>query len=444
VLGCTRSPERGSLGSRDWVYPSHRTAPFVPAVATFQPLSVIHVADGIHWLLPPCHETGPIHFNLGHAVLDELFPIWYGLRKFGLEDADFAVAVRDARVGYSQSHEIFARFAGRPLVDLSEWPRGQWVRVETLLVGAGWTGLNAVSPAYQMSPPPTGQASDALRRFRDRMHARYDLAVSPHRRRSTDKRVGGRPLQALLVPNKRDYGDLVSIARAVERECPGVEANVLDFGKSFLWDDQLAAFGAADIYVSGIGTGFVGSFLLPDGAVAINLGHHMRCVSAADCATARALGYPPNGTVHFQDEHLSRSVDYTAVIHADPAAVRAGLRPADVVGLVCRAAAAIRGGFELPVPSDANSSPLGVAAAAALVEVDGLYAVKVTGLNPRTGAHSDECWARAEALLCDEGWFGRCGVAIPPGWHAAMHARFGLERYCGPGPLPSDPTVHHP
>jgi hypothetical protein len=35
------------------------------------------------------------------------------------------------------------------------------------------------------------------------------------------------------------------------------------------------AFSKADIYVSGIGTGFVGSFLQPDGSVAVNVGHQM-------------------------------------------------------------------------------------------------------------------------------------------------------------------------
>jgi hypothetical protein len=444
VLGCSRTPERGALGSRDWVLPGHAAAVFAPAVLALDSEDAIRAlvgvgasaAAGVHWALPACHDGRAlsIHFNLGHAVLDELFPAWNGLRKFGLEDADFAVMLPDARADYSQNHEIFARFAGRPLEDLSEWPRGRWVRVETVLAGAGWTGLNAVSPTYQMSPPPLGPARDALRRFRDRMHLRHGLPASPRRRLSTDGRALDRPLRVLLVPNKRSYGVLSELARAAERACPGVEAEALDFREAFLWEDQLAAFGAADIYVSGIGTGFVGSFLLPDGAVAINLGHHMLCGDAADCAAVRALGYPPNGTVHYQDEHLSRSAGYTAVLHADPVAVRAGLRPGDVAALVCRAAGLIRGGFEMPVSPDANSSPLGAAAAAVLSEVPGLYAVKATGLNPRTGVHADECWARAEALLCDEGWFHRCGVDVPLGWHKAMRARFGLGPYCGPRP----------
>jgi hypothetical protein len=147
----------------------------------------------------------------------------------------------------------------------------------------------------------------------------------------------------------------------------------------------------------------------------------------------RANGYPPDGTVHYQDEHLSRSINYATVLHASPAAIRAGLAPWDVAGLVCQAAAAIRRGFPLPVPPDANSSPLALAAAAVLSEYPAVYVVKATGLNPATGRHMMECWARAEGLLCDEGWFRRCGVAAPapPGWHAAMQTRFGLADYCG-------------
>ena len=124
-------------------------------------------------------------------------------------------------------------------------------------------------------------------------------------------------------------------------------------------------------------------------------------------------------------------MDYSRVVYADPRAVRAGLNSSYVSDLICSAAAAILAGFPIPVGPDENSSPLGRAAAALMQEDDRLHRVKATGLNPSTGEHSFECWARAEGFLCDEGWFRRCGLQVEPGWHAAMQSRFGLADYCG-------------
>ena len=141
-------------------------------------------------------------------------------------------------------------------------------------------------------------------------------------------------------------------------------------------------------------------------------------------------------------------MDYSRVVYADPRAVRAGLNSSYVSDLICSAAAAILAGFPIPVGPDENSSPLGResepprrlspdwqagrrAAAALMQEDDRLHRVKATGLNPSTGEHSFECWARAEGFLCDEGWFRRCGLQVEPGWHAAMQSRFALAEYCG-------------
>ena len=323
VLNCARCPEKSFVGSRDWVFDSHhKSNVFVPERKGFRTAAEVdeffqgkpvELRSGTHFLFAHCHDgfEGAIHWNLGHALLDELFPAWYGLLKFGLEDEDFAILVRRARAEYSQNHEIFAAFSGRPLEDMDEWPPDTWIRLETVLAGVGHTGLNSVSRDYRLS----GTRRNSLKLFRNRMFARFGIRPSPERRVSSAGRPR-RPLRAVLVPNKRGMGDLDGHARAARAKCPGVEASVVDFRESFLWEAQLRIFREADVYVSGIGTGFVGSFLVADGAVAVNLGSHQVYGEGDNATYWRSLGYVRHGVVHFQDEYLSRSVGCSRAVCA--------------------------------------------------------------------------------------------------------------------------------
>ena len=264
--------------------------------------------------------------------------------------------------------------------------------------------------------------------FRDRMIFRYGIKRSgpdPNASRTV------RRLKAVIVPNKREIGNLNLHAQMVHAKCPDIDVVELDFKKTFLWEDQLQIFYDADIYVSGIGTGFVCSFLIHDGAVVVNLGSHQVYGDQDNATFWRSMGYPKHNVVHYQDEFLSRSVDYSKVFYAEPQDIRAGLSSSYVSDLICSAGQHVRSGFPMPVSPDENSSPLGRAAATLLQEDTSLYLVKATGLNPLTGEHSVECWARADGFLCDEGWFARCGLPIAPGWHAAMQKRFSLSDYCG-------------
>jgi hypothetical protein len=439
VLNCARCPEKSHLGSRSWVFQTHEeNNVFLPRKKFFRSLrelngffhgKKIRKSTGFHFLFGNCHDDshGAIHWNLGHALLDELYPVWYGMLKFGLENENFTILVKNAMASYSQNHEIFAAFSGSPLQDTNEWPSDTWIHIDTVLAGVGWTGLNSVSRDYQLS----GMSRNALKLFRNRMLSRYGIMYSSAGQSVENSSRMASRLKAVIVPNKRDIGNLNHHVQMVQAKCPDVDVVVLDFKKQFLWEDQLQIFSKADIYVSGIGTGFVCSFLVPDGAVTINLGSHQVHHDQDKGNYWRSLGYPKHNVVHFQDEFLSRSVDYSRVFYADPQRIRAGLNSHYVSDLICSAAQHKRSGYPIPVSPDENSSPLGRAAATLMQEDNSLYLVKATGLNPKTGEFLMECWARAEAFLCDEGWFTRCGLPVAPGWHAAMQERFAISDYCG-------------
>ena len=195
-------------------------------------------------------------------------------------------------------------------------------------------------------------------------------------------------LNAVIIVNKRDLGNLAEYARVISSNInASISARVVDLGSLGLCN-QLEIFGNTDIYISGVGTALTSSFLLPDGAVVVNLG---------DVDNSNVVG--------FWDEYIVGSAEWLGAIYAPVLKRRSGLNGNLVSNLAIQAAQLLRSNFSLTqnrimFPKLDNLSPAGKAIAG-YFDIDNKPWLLMTGALA-TSANPTDCIMKAwaEKLVC--------------------------------------------
>ena len=189
------------------------------------------------------------------------------------------------------------------------------------------------------------------RRFRSRMYDSYSIQRPQERTSSGEHRVRGDDgaihLKALLLPNKREWGDLGAMVKAINSRLASyhpstssgtlfrVMAQVFDWSEFNTMQTQLEVLRDVDIYVSSVGTALTLQYILPDTSVVINVGHE-------------------DG---FWEEHLVAANRHLAGIY--PSTVKAIRSEDEIVELVSQAVEKIASDFSIPVPRGSSLSKYG-------------------------------------------------------------------------------------
>jgi hypothetical protein len=294
-----------------------------------------------------------------------------------------------------------------------------------MIVGHGHMGMSSLDRNY-CSPGQRsrGYGVDALKSFRNRMYAAYQVAaptVVPAWRplvaeNTTPSSATGihnstaspssksdvfsstawqRKLRVLVIANKRPfYPDLRQAADLMQSA--GLDARLVEFPMPF--QRQLEMLREADIVISGVGTSLLAAVFLSDGATVVNLG-----TSEKSCAWS------------YMEEFLLCGTDWVRTVYN-----RVPNFPVrHVLALFEEAAANYQTGrdhpraqrFALPVPIEQSLSPIGRAVREYFQHDIRMWLALVGDSIPGGG---DACLGWGERFLCSPWQFEAHGC-IPRG-----------------------------
>lgn len=303
------------------------------------------------------------HWNFGHHVLEAMYAAWMGTAKFDLENETLCFITTPGSVPHNGPDgkplnpdlDPTSTFGGCPRIvweELTALPIGRWIHFDKIVLGASGAGMEHRNEFYEASmyDPYAEDIMYLPRRFRSRMYDSYSIRRPQERASSGEHRVRGDDgaihLKALLLPNKREWGELGAMVYAINSGLASyqplnsgmkfqVTAQIFDWSKFNTMKAQLEVLRNVDIYVSSVGTALTLQYFLPDTSVVINVGHE-------------------DG---FWEEHLVAANRHLAGIY--PSTVKAIRSGDEIVELVSQAVEKIASNFPLPVPRGSSLSKYG-------------------------------------------------------------------------------------
>lgn len=308
------------------------------------------------------HTMFENHWNFGHHVLEAMYAAWMGTAKFGLENETICYVTTPGSVPHNGPDgkplnpdlDPTSTFGGCPLVvweELTAPPIGRWIQFDKVVLGVSGAGMEHRNDFYEASmyDPYAEDVTYLPRRFRSRMYDSYSIERPLERSKSGEYRVRGDDgaihLKALLLPNKREWGDLGAMFYAIDSGLASyqssngaryrVTAQIFDWSKFNTMRAQLEVIRDVDIYISSVGTALTLQFFLPDTSVVINVGHE-------------------DG---FWEEHLVAANRHLVGIY--PSTVKATRSGDEIVELVIQAVEKIASDFSIPVPRGSSLSKYG-------------------------------------------------------------------------------------
>ena len=320
--------------------------------------------DGIISQRQHVHTMFENHWNWGHHVLEAMYAAWMGTAKFGLENETICFVTTPGSVPHNGPDgkplnpdlDPTSAFGGCPRIvweELTAPPVGRWIHFEKIVLGASGSGMEHRNEFYEASMYDSN-ADDVMylpRRFRSRMYDSYSTQRPQERSSSGEHRARGDDgsihLKALLLPNKREWGDLEAMFSAINGRLGSyqsssssdtryqVTAQIFDWSKFNTMRSQLEVLRDVDIYVSSVGTALTLQYFLPDTSVLINVGHE-------------------DG---FWEEHLVAANRHLLGIY--PSTVKAIRSEDEIVDLVSQAVEKIASNFSIPVPRGSSLSKYG-------------------------------------------------------------------------------------
>ena len=347
-------------------------------------------AAGAKVMSTPLFIGGDIHGNIGHNMLDCIFPAFATLSRLKavakLRNNRHALAaipavtdlLNDDVTSIKGDSIMFLLYdppqccpgwhRGRPerrwlesvagggvvdLPELSQQCGGNGCLFQAAWSGIGHTGLSLVDRDNVF-----GGAREyrALFAYRKRIYGRFGVPLSPGPPPSLlaapDEK--NKPLLVVIVQQKRMVTNLPQLANevmALAKGHTGVLAGREVIAKVIRWEaysfvEQLRLLNDVSVQVAGVGTAQMNSYLLPVGSVALCLGWRH------DQARTR---------IEYFDSHVLNSLDHVRALYypsysstelVGPSAVTLDLKKAG--GLVISALELAVKGFNVPIPKGAN------------------------------------------------------------------------------------------
>lgn len=382
-------------------------------------------------------------FNIGHALLDELFSVYMSCLKLGVcRELAYSVTPTLRPVVMPGSlqmdlglrpESVIARFCGHPVVSSKHFDGSIMYQFESMIVGHGHLGMSSIDRNY-CSPGQRsrGYSVDAMKSFRNRMYAAYSVAAPtvvpawrdappptihnstaspPSKSELFSPTAWQRKLRVLVIANKRTfYPDLRQATELLQSA--GLDARLVEFPLPF--QRQLEMLREADIVLSGVGTSLLAAVFLSDGATVVNLG-----TSEKSCAWS------------YMEEFLLCGTDWVRIVYnrVPNFAVR------HVFALFEEAAAnynmTARGRFALPVPIEQSLSPIGRAVREYFQHDIRMWLALVGDSIPGGG---DACLGWGERFVCSPWQFEAHGCiphgAINMAVLAALRQKHNIQCQC--------------
>ena len=349
-----------SAGHKVKVFASH--ADLREHVANMEKGDSLETRPHVHVQYPPAPND-----NWGHHVMENMYASWMATSKFGLENQTicFVSAPGARRNGTTRSlppaMDPMTTFGGCPSTTWEELigrpgRAGTWMRFDHWVFGISGYGMMHRTHHYEASffqhEDDAAMHFPAL--FRHRMYSRYAIeapvlrSISNERRRR--RRISSESdevlLNALIVPNKRPWGNLTAMANMINEQLKRIEiagyfvsvsAEVFNWRSQNTMTKQLSVIRQTDIYISSVGTALTLQSFLPDGSVVINVGYDS--------------GY--------WDEYITAACRWLDAVY--PSQLENERTEKEITTLVREASKKIIAGFAIPVPRGKALSPYGKA-----------------------------------------------------------------------------------
>lgn len=348
--------------------------------------------------------------NWGHAVLDELLPVYTVMLRHNEDyDANFTLVAAEEDGPHNHDHKtkpslfrfestmhtekVLTTFSGNGFLWPISFDRGSWHCYERFITGVGQLGARSLMQQYQMNVR-SADGSNVLKMFRNRFYTRSNLSVPLKRHSSMDLRNATTKLNSIIITNKRNLGNLDQHTAAINSlKGANISARKVDLARMSL-HEQLQLFSQTDIYISGVGTALTGCFLLPDGAVVANLGD------------------VDQGIVGYWDEYIAGSAEWLGAVYAPAHRRRNGIASNLVAELAGQAAELVRSNFNFSVdridyPVLGNLSPVGRAMARYFQKDKRAWLVMTGAAESSTETNIVKyCLGWAEKLVCTNSLYG--------------------------------------
>lgn len=197
--------------------------------------------------------------NIGHGLLDCLYPPYLSLIKFNYINDDFSFIVPIFQHKEIMMYDITKRFSGSDIIE--EYSQNDFLHIGKLVCGSGSAGNSNVNKDYKLY----GSKYNGIYNFKKRMLNRYGLLE--------DLNINDK-LNIIIVDNKR-YSEY---ERKVLNDVVTHFSNVYNI-KYINWqsyssfEEQLKEISNVDIQITGPGTGMLYIPFLKKNSVNINLGY---------------------------------------------------------------------------------------------------------------------------------------------------------------------------
>jgi hypothetical protein len=201
--------------------------------------------------------------NIGHGLLDGLYPSYLSLVKFGKWNDTFTFITNDwddaSQINMTQG--VVESFSRSSILELNKSKSNTYI-INTLISGTGRTGIRVMREDYTLY----GKKYDGIKYFRKRILETYNL--------NPDKEVNRNNPNIIFINNIRySTEERIEIDKVIEYyKDLGYNIEFLLWENYKTFGEQMKRFEDVDIQVSGPGTGMNYSPLLKRGAVSINLG----------------------------------------------------------------------------------------------------------------------------------------------------------------------------
>jgi hypothetical protein len=200
--------------------------------------------------------------NIGHGLLDGLYPSYLSLVKFGKWNDEFTFITNDwDDTQINMTRKVIETFSRSPILELNKSKDNTYI-INTLISGTGRTGIRVMREDYTLY----GKKYDGIRYFRKRILETYGL--------NPDKKINSNNPNIIFINNIRySVEERIEINKAIEYyKNLGYNIEFLLWENYTTFGEQMKRFEDVDIQVSGPGTGMNYSPFLKRGAVSINLG----------------------------------------------------------------------------------------------------------------------------------------------------------------------------
>jgi len=195
--------------------------------------------------------------NIGHALFDDLYPIYLALAKFNLSDRKFDIIVNKWENFRERATEVVKDFCRGEIIELSVAPT---LHIKNLIAGTGRCGNRVIREDYTLC----GEIYNGINRFRERILSTYNISLSP---------INRLPRVAIIDNKRFTVEERKEIDKVIENlQEKKVDIQYIYWQNYLTFKDQLVDVADIDIYVSAPGNGIMYVPLLKNGAVIVNLG----------------------------------------------------------------------------------------------------------------------------------------------------------------------------